>query len=172
MVCSCISTVHVGLLGPPPGLRIDNLNSTTLFVSWSPPSTLRGIPISHYSVDVNNFITTSTVNVTAADHPSLDPNMTSLDLSRVGSVGYLCNPSCESLQFRVRAWNSVGGGASSSVLYSQGSIQHKEIYILPCYSGMLSLHIQNHLRTPRSILRYIVRTLYVFCVSLRQLLKL
>ena len=127
MACSCISTVHVGLLGPPPGLRIDNLNSTTLFLSWNPPNTLSEIPISHYSVDINNFITISTINVTAADQPSLDPNMTSLDLSRVGSIGYLYNPSCESLQFRVRAWNSVGEGASSSVLYSQGNTQNDNI---------------------------------------------
>ena len=113
---------HVGLLGAPLGVHIDKLNSTTLFLSWNPPSTLRGIPISHYSVDINNFITTSTINVTAADQPSLDPNMTSLDLSRVGSIGYMYEPSCESLQFTVRAWNSVGEGASRSVVYSQGIV--------------------------------------------------
>ena len=111
----------IGLLGPPPTLRVDELNSTTVYLSWNPPSTLPQVPISYYSVDIDNFISVSTVNVTTSDNqPSINPNMTALDLSSVGSIGYLHDPGCESLQFTVRAWNSVGEGAGSIVLYSQG----------------------------------------------------
>ena len=100
---------------------MEELNSTTLYLSWNPPSTLNGVPISHYSVHINNLVTVSTVTVVASmNQPSIDPNMTSLDLSRVGSIGYLYDPSCESIEFTVRAWNSVGEGASSTVVYSQG----------------------------------------------------
>ena len=114
---------NVGLLGPPPGLRVQKLNSTTLYLSWNAPNTLRGIPISNYSVDIDNLVTVSMVTVFASvNQPSIDPNTTSLDLSQVGSIGYLFDPGCESLQFTVRAWNSVGEGASSVVLYTQGKI--------------------------------------------------
>ena len=109
-----------GLLDPPPGMRVDKLNSTALFLSWNPPSTLSGIPILYYSVDVNNLVSTTTINVTVADQPSINPTTTSLDLSRLGSIGYLYGLDCESLMFTVRAWNSVGGGAGSVVFYSQG----------------------------------------------------
>ena len=122
---------NVGLLGPPPGLLVHELNSTTLYLSWNAPSTLRGIPISNYSVDIDNLVMVSTVTVFASvNQPSIDPNMTSLDLSQVGSIGYLYNPSCESLRFSVRAWNSVGEGASSIVLYTQGK---QKIILYPTY---------------------------------------
>ena len=115
--------INVGLLDPPPGLHVQKLNLTTLYLSWNAPDTLRGIPISNYSVDIDNLVTLSTVTVfTSVNQPSIDPNTTSLDLSRVGSIGYLYDPGCESLQFTVRAWNSVGEGASSVVLYTQGKI--------------------------------------------------
>lgn len=114
------NNIIIGLLDPPPGLRVDKLNSSTLYLSWNRPSTLSGIPISHYSVDINNLVTTSTVNVTTADQPSINQNMTSLDISMLGSIGYLYDPGCESLQFSVSAWNSVGKGSNNTVLYSQG----------------------------------------------------
>ena len=112
--------IIIGLLGPPPELRVDKLNSTTVFLSWNRPSTLSGIPISHYSVEINNLVNVSAVNITEMDQPLLDQNKTSLDLSSVGPVGYLYVPGCESLQFSVSAWNSVGGGARNTVVYSQG----------------------------------------------------
>lgn len=94
---------------------------------WGPPTTLSGVPILYYSVSINNLVSVTTVNVTTANQPSINPNMTSLDLSTVGSIGYLHGPiSCESVEFTVRAWNSVGEGANSSVVYSQGKlISHK-----------------------------------------------
>ena len=67
----------------------------------------------------------STVNVTISDNqPSINPNTTSLDLSSIGSIGYLHDPGCESLKFTVRARNSAGEGAGSVVLYSQGTCMH------------------------------------------------
>lgn len=70
---------------------------------------------------VDNLVTVSTVTVFASlNQPSIDPNMTSLDLSQVGSIGYLYDPGCESLLFTVSAWNSVGEGANRTVIYSQG----------------------------------------------------
>ena len=119
---SCMTVWHcTGVLNSPPGLQVNELNSTTLYLTWNPPSTLSGIPILYYSVSIDNLVSVSTVNVTTANQASINPNMTSLDLSAVGSIGYLHDPGCESLQFSVRAWNSVGEGSSSSVLYLQGT---------------------------------------------------
>jgi hypothetical protein len=101
-----------------------------LYLSWNAPNTLHGIPILNYSVEIDNLVAVSTVTVFASvNQPSIDPNMTSLDLSQVGSIGYLYDPECESLQFTIRAWNSVGEGASSIVLYTQG--KHKKDLFIP-----------------------------------------
>ena len=142
---SCVHNINItGLLDPPPGLRVDRLNSTTLFLSWNPPSTLSGIPILYYSVEVNNLVATSTINATVADQPS---NMTSVDLSSSGSIGYLYAPDCESLMFTVRAWNSVGGGAGSVAFYSQGTecIEHIHYYNLVNQCNIINNRItSNH----------------------------
>lgn len=79
-------------------------------------------------MDIDNLVTVSTVTVFASvNQPSIDPNMTSLDLSQVGSIGYLYDPDCESLQFRVSAWNIVGEGATRTVMYSQGKMEAVEL---------------------------------------------
>ena len=77
--------MHTGLLEPVSNLTEVSINSTTVFISWSPPFTLEGVPILGYNVTITN--TTSGENDTMSvegdtmlyysiDHPDPDNNFT------------------------------------------------------------------------------------------------
>ena len=82
--------MHAGLLESVNNLDVIAINFTTIFISWSPPFTLEGVPILGYNVTITN--TTSVENETMSvegdttmlyysiDHPDPDNNVTSLSL--------------------------------------------------------------------------------------------
>ena len=78
--------MHAGLLESVNNLDVVAINSTTIFISWSPPFTLEGVPIMGYNVTITN--TASRKNETMSvegdttmlyysiDHPYPDNNFT------------------------------------------------------------------------------------------------
>ena len=84
-----------GLLGVVQNLTVTTINSTAFFISWSPPFTLKGVPILGYNVNITN--TTSGENETVSvedttllysiDHPDPENNftVTVVPLNEVGA---------------------------------------------------------------------------------------
>lgn len=58
----------IGSLNAVTKLNTEILNSSTLFISWSPPYTLLGVPILFYRVKTNSFNIT-VMNTTAVYYP-------------------------------------------------------------------------------------------------------
>jgi len=46
--------MHAGLLESVSNLNVTLINSTSVFISWSPPFTLEGVPILGYNVTITN----------------------------------------------------------------------------------------------------------------------
>ena len=85
------SSIHTGLLESVSNIGVNrinfthaNVNSTAVLISWSPPFTLKGVPILGYNVTITN--TTSGENETmlvedttllySIDHPDSENNFT------------------------------------------------------------------------------------------------
>ena len=80
-----------GLLEAPLDVLVDVVSSESVNVSWSPPFTLGGIPILHYTVSViSQGILTVQINTTE----------THITLERP----------CASTTYRISGWNDVGEG--------------------------------------------------------------
>ena len=59
------------MLEPVTGITLSSINSTTVLISWSPPSTLEGVPILGYNVTITNTVTGENVQNFSTDVPSV-----------------------------------------------------------------------------------------------------
>ena len=84
----------VGLLDAPTDVNVDQVSVESVNVSWSPPSTLIGVPILMYTVYITSQGYTETMNTTE----------TSITLERP----------CASTTYGISAWNEVGEGATAT----------------------------------------------------------
>ena len=83
--------INLGLLEAPLDVLVDVVSSESVNVSWSPPFTLDGIPILHYTVSViSQGILTEEINTTE----------THITLERP----------CASTTYQISGWNEVGEG--------------------------------------------------------------
>ena len=85
----------VGYLAPPTEVRVEEVSVDTVSVSWSPPFTLEGVPILHYTV----CITSST-----GSSEAVNTTQTEISLQRP----------CADTTYQVSGWNEVGKGNTSS----------------------------------------------------------
>ena len=96
------STLSSGYLAPPTEVRVEQVSVDTVNVSWSPPFTLEGVPILHYTV----YITSST-----GFSEAVNTTQTEISLQRP----------CADTTYQVSGWNEVGeGNTSSPVTYIPG----------------------------------------------------
>ena len=88
-------------------INITQLNTTSIEVSFTPPNTLIGIPITNYSIDV------------LSDEE--DPVITYWILHE--NIIIHLNDSCVNYTLEIAAWNEVGRGSTEmiSVILHQGS---------------------------------------------------
>ena len=89
-------------------VNITQLNTTSIEVSFTPPNTLIGIPITNYSIDV------------MADEEE-DPVITHWILHE--NIIIHLNDSCVNHTLEIAAWNEVGRGDTEmiSVILHQGT---------------------------------------------------
>ena len=92
----------LGLLEAPTQVRLEAVNMKSVVVSWSPPFTLEGVPILHYSV----YITSQGVSV---QRNTTETNIT-------------LNRPCASTSYNICAWNAVGKGNTTT--YCEGLCTH------------------------------------------------
>ena len=86
----------VGLLEAPTDVTIEGISRESVNLSWSPPFTLDGVPILHYSV----YITSNGFS------EQNDTTETSIILKRPYA----------SITYQITAWNRVGEGNASKTL--------------------------------------------------------
>ena len=86
--------VFLGLLEAPTDVSVKTISAKSVMVSWSPPSTLAGIPILHYSVYITSEGLTEQINTTE----------THITMGRP----------CSSTTYQISAWNEVGEGNTST----------------------------------------------------------
>ena len=86
----------VGLLEAPTGVTIEGISRENVNLSWSPPFTLDGVPILHYSVYITSQGLLEQRNTTE----------TSIILRRPYAT----------ITYQVTAWNIVGEGNASKPL--------------------------------------------------------
>ena len=92
--------IFLGYLAPPTEVWVEQVSVDTVNVSWSPPFTLEGVPILHYTV----YITSST-----GSSEAVNTTQTEISLQRP----------CADTTYQVSGWNEVGeGNTSSPVTYS------------------------------------------------------
>ena len=92
---------YSGLLEPPTDHHVEQVTDESVKVSWSPPFTLSGVPILHYTVYITSNGLTETLNTS-------QPQVT------------LDRP-CSTTTYQISAWNDVGeGNKSSSVKIERG----------------------------------------------------
>ena len=98
---ACLA-LSVGYLAPPTEVRVEQVSVDTVSVSWSPPFTLEGVPILHYTV----YITSST-----GSSEAVNTTQTEISLQRP----------CADTTYQVSGWNEAGeGNTSSPVTHSPG----------------------------------------------------
>ena len=86
------------------------LNNTALLLTFTPPATLVGVPISNYSIE---FVDKNTTEWTSGNNPVLS----------IHPSDY-CT---EQMMIKVSAWNGVGKGETNNYTYAL----HEGIMILP-----------------------------------------
>ena len=103
MIISSTSMLLVssGYLAPPTEVRVEEVSVDTVSVSWSPPFTLEGVPILHYTV----YITSST-----GSSEAVNTTQTEISLQRP----------CADTTYQVSSWNGVGEGYTSSPVTHRG----------------------------------------------------
>jgi hypothetical protein len=83
-----------GLLEAPRGVTVETVGIETVNVSWSPPFTLDGVPILHYSVYVTSGGLTAQYNITEMHITLRRP--------------------CASTTYQISGWNEVGEGNATT----------------------------------------------------------
>ena len=87
---------YIGLLEASTDVTVKGVSKESVNLSWSPPFTLDGVPILHYTVYITSQGVSEQRNITEA----------SIILRRPYS----------SITYQITAWNSVGEGTASKIL--------------------------------------------------------
>ena len=86
--------IYAGLPEAPLAVVVDVVSSESVNVSWSPPFTLHGVPILHYTV---NVVSQGTLN------EQINTTETHITLERP----------CTSTTYQISGWNEVGEGSAA-----------------------------------------------------------
>ncbi len=96
MFCTIFSA---GLLDVVSDLKADCVNSTSIEVSFNPPSTLDGVPIRNYTIDISSNDTGIIDSFTITGTMAVLTKLNSCDNYNIVNIA-------------VAAWNDVGRGIS------------------------------------------------------------